>query len=71
VNTAAQSVVTEPYLKSVLEAYSKAPYVSQYLDTNYGQNVGNALNKGVVDLLAGSGTPADILKDVSDAAAKG
>ncbi|MFC5502895.1 ABC transporter substrate-binding protein [Lysinimonas soli] len=71
VNTAAQSIVTESYLKSVLEAYSKAPYVSQYLDTNYGQNVGNALNKGVVDLLAGSGTPADILKDVSDAAAKG
>jgi len=71
VNTAAQSIVTEPYLKSVIEAYGKAPYVSQYLDTNYGQNVGNALNTGVVNLLAGSGTPADILKNVSDAAAKG
>ncbi len=71
VNTAAQSVVTEDYLKSVIQAYNKAPYVSQYLDTNYGQNVGNALNKGVVDLLAGSGTPAAILSDVSTAAARG
>jgi raffinose/stachyose/melibiose transport system substrate-binding protein len=71
VNTSAQSVVTEDYLKSVIQAYNKAPYVSQYLDTNYGQNVGNALNKGVVDLLAGSGTPAAILQDVSTAAARG
>jgi raffinose/stachyose/melibiose transport system substrate-binding protein len=71
VNTAAQGVVTEDILKSVLTAYTKAPYVSQYLDTNYGQNVGNALNSGVVNILAGKGTPADILKGVSDAAAKG
>jgi len=71
VNTAAQSIVTEPYLKSVLEAYTKAPYVSQYLDTNYGQNVGNALNSGVVNLIAGKGTANDILSGVKDAAAKG
>jgi raffinose/stachyose/melibiose transport system substrate-binding protein len=45
--------------------------VSQYLDTNYGQNVGNALNSGVVNILAGKGTPADVLTDVSSAAAKG
>jgi raffinose/stachyose/melibiose transport system substrate-binding protein len=71
VNTAAQGVVTEDILKSVLTAYQKAPYVSQYLDTNYGQNVGNALNSGVVNILAGKGTPADILTGVSSAAAKG
>jgi raffinose/stachyose/melibiose transport system substrate-binding protein len=71
VNTAAQGVVTEDILKSVLAAYKKAPYVSQYLDTNYGQNVGNALNSGVVNILAGKGTPADVLTDVSSAAAKG
>jgi raffinose/stachyose/melibiose transport system substrate-binding protein len=71
VNTAAQAVVTEPILKSVLAAYKKAPYVSQYLDTNYGQNVGNALNSGVVNLLAGTGTPADILTGVKAAVAKG
>ena len=71
VNTAAQGVVTEDILKSVLAAYKKAPYVSQYLDTNYGQNVGNALNSGVVNLLAGTGSTADILTGVTSAAAKG
>jgi len=71
VNTAAQGVITEPYLKSVLEAYNKAPFVSQYLDTLYGQNVGNALNTGVVNMLAGKGSPQDIIKAVDEAAAKG
>ena len=71
VNTAAQAIVTESYLKSVIAAYQDAPYVSQYLDTNYGQNVGNALNTGVVDLLAGKGSASDILKGVKEAAAKG
>lgn len=70
-NKDAQGVITEPYLKSVLEAYNKAPFVSQYLDTLYGQNVGNALNTAVVDVLAGKGTPADIIKAVNEAASKG
>jgi raffinose/stachyose/melibiose transport system substrate-binding protein len=70
-NQSAQSVVTEPYLKTVLAAYNKAPFVSNYLDTLYGQNVGNALNTSVVDLLAGKGDVADIVKTVNQAAAKG
>ncbi|WP_207457294.1 ABC transporter substrate-binding protein [Desertivibrio insolitus] len=70
VNTVAQEVVTEPYLQSILEAYNAAPYVSQWLDTVYGQNVGNALNVGVVDLLAGKGDPESIVKAVEDAAKK-
>jgi len=71
VNTEAQAIVTEPYLKSVMEAYNSAPYVSQWLDTLYGQNVGNALNVGVVNLLAGNGDAAGIIKAANDAAAKG
>ena len=70
-NKDAQSVITEPYLKSVLAAYNKAPFVSQYLDTLLGQNVGNAMNTGVVDLLAGKGDSAGIIKAVNEAAAKG
>jgi len=66
----AQGVVTEPALTDVLASYNKAPYVSLWLDTLYGQNVGNALNSGVVDLLAGKGDPAAIVKGVTDAAAK-
>ncbi|WP_454730021.1 extracellular solute-binding protein [Cellulosimicrobium protaetiae] len=66
----AQGVVTDPALVSILEAYNEAPYVSVWLDTLYGQNIGNALNTAVVNLLAGQGTPADIVQAVNDAAAK-
>jgi raffinose/stachyose/melibiose transport system substrate-binding protein len=37
----------------------------------YGQNVGNALNIGVVNLLAGKGDVDGIIKAVNDAAKKG
>ncbi|MFC7530865.1 ABC transporter substrate-binding protein [Actinoplanes sp. GCM10030250] len=67
----AQGAVTEDYLKAVLDAYNKAPYVSQWLDTIYGQNVGNALNIGVVNLLAGKGDVAGIIQGVNEAAKKG
>ncbi len=70
VNTVAQEAVTEPYLQAILEAYNAAPYATQWLDTVYGQNVGNALNVAVVDMLAGNGTPEDIVTAVQDAAAK-
>lgn len=71
VNKEAQGVVTEDYLKAVLDAYNAAPYVSLWLDTIYGQNVGNALNVGVVNLLAGKGDVAGIIESVNAAAAKG
>ncbi len=71
VNKDAQSVVTASYNVSALEAFNKASYASQYLDTLYGQNVGNAMNTAVVNLLAGKGTAADIVKDTNSAAAKG
>ena len=67
----AQSVVTTPALVDVLASYNKAPYVSLWLDTLYGQNVGNALNAGVVNMLAGQGSSAAVVKAVVDAAAKG
>lgn len=70
VNTEAQAVIEEPYLKSVLDAYNAAPFVSQWLDTVYGQSVGNALNVGVVDLLAGKRDAAGVVEAVNDAAAK-
>jgi len=70
VNSEAQTVITEPYLKSVMAAFTKAPFVSQWLDTVYGQNVGNALNTAVVDLLAGKGDPQGIVNAVKSAAKK-
>lgn len=71
VNTTAQKSVTEPYLQEVLAAYNKAPFVSQWLDTVLGQNVGNALNVAVVDLLAGKSDPKQMIQSVTDAAKKG
>lgn len=71
VNAEAQKVVTEPYLKDVLKAYNAAPYVSQWLDTVLGQNVGNALNVAVVDMLAGKSDPKQLIQAANDAAKKG
>jgi raffinose/stachyose/melibiose transport system substrate-binding protein len=71
VNTEAQKAVTEPYLQDVVATYNKAPFVSQWLDTVYGQNVGNALNVGVVNLLAGKSDAAGIVSATNDAAKKG
>ncbi|MPY10394.1 ABC transporter substrate-binding protein [Arthrobacter bussei] len=70
-NQDAQAAVTDPALQSILEAYNEAPYVTVWLDTLFGQNVGNALNTGAVDMFAGQGTAEDIVAGMSDAAAKG
>jgi raffinose/stachyose/melibiose transport system substrate-binding protein len=67
---AAQSVVSDPALQNVLAAYNDAPYVVVWLDTLYGQNVGNALNVAVVDMFAGKGDAQGIVDAVNAAAAK-
>ena len=67
----AQGAVEDPALQNILEAYNEAAYVSVWLDTLFGQNVGNALNAGVVELLAGDGTPDAIVQSVNDASARG
>ena len=71
VNTDAQKAVTEPYLKQILEAYNKAPYVSQWLDTVFGQNVGNALNVACRRHARRQGHAAGIVQAANEAAAKG
>jgi multiple sugar transport system substrate-binding protein/raffinose/stachyose/melibiose transport system substrate-binding protein len=66
----AQGVVTDPALTDVLASYNDAAYVTVWLDTMFGQNVGNALNAGVVEMLAGDGDAAGIVEAVNAAAAK-
>ncbi|VTR77476.1 extracellular solute-binding protein [Cellulomonas hominis] len=66
----AQGVVTDPALADVLASYNDAAYVTVWLDTMFGQNVGNALNAGVVEMLAGDGDAAGIVEAVNAAAAK-
>lgn len=71
VNQEAQSVVETPSLKQILEAYNDADYVVVWLDSLLGQNVGNALNVGVVDMLTGKAGPDGIVSAVEQAAARG
>jgi raffinose/stachyose/melibiose transport system substrate-binding protein len=70
-STKAAAAITDPVLQSVMSYNQKAKYVSLWLDTRLGQNIGNALNTGVVDMLAGNGTPQGIIDAANQAAAKG
>ena len=60
-NKEAQDVVTNEALKQVLTVYNDASSVSMWLDTVFGQNIGNALNEGVVNMMAGQGSAQDIV----------
>ena len=71
VNKDAQAVITQSYNVSALQAANKATYSMLYLDTQFGQNVGNAMNTAVVGLMAGQGSAAGIVSASNDAAAKG
>lgn len=70
VNVESQKAITESYLQDALEAFNSAPYSSQWLDTVYGSNVGNALNVAVVEVLAGQTDAAGLVQAVNDAAAR-
>ncbi|WP_165314443.1 ABC transporter substrate-binding protein [Agromyces protaetiae] len=59
----------DPNLKAVAEGLANASFVQLWLDTAYGTTVGNAMNEGIVNLFAGTGTPEDIVKKMTDAAA--
>lgn len=67
----AQDAVKDAALKEVLGYLKKTPDMKLWMDTSLGTNLGNALNSGVVNMLSGQGTPADIVKGLDDAAAKG
>jgi raffinose/stachyose/melibiose transport system substrate-binding protein len=69
-NQDAQGVVSDPALKDVLAAYNEAPYVTVWLDTLFGQNVGSALNTAVVDLLADKGDGQTVVAALQAAAEK-
>ena len=67
----AYDAVTDENLKSIIEAMKKSDGMQLWMDTALGGNIGNALNSGVVNLLSGQGTSADIVKAMKDAASKG
>ena len=67
----AYDAVTDENLKAIIEAMKKSDGMQLWMDTALGGNIGNALNSGVVNLLSGQGTSADIVKAMKDAAAMG
>lgn len=66
---AAQASLEDPNLLMVAEGLSQASFVQLWLDTAFGTTVGNAMNEGIVNLFAGTGSPADIVTKMQDAAA--
>lgn len=66
---AAQASLEDPNLQMVAEGLAASSFVQLWLDTEYGTTVGNAMNEGIVNLFAGAGSPADIVKKMQDAAA--
>ncbi|MGC5028752.1 ABC transporter substrate-binding protein [Micromonospora sp. DT229] len=62
--------VTDPALRSILEATTSATFVQLWLDTAFGSTVGNAMNDGIVAIFAGSGTPQQVVDAMKSAARK-
>jgi len=69
VNPAAASAVTNPNLQELAAVSGNAAYVQLWLDTTYGQNVGGAMNDGIVAIFAGTGTPQGVVDLMTAAAA--
>ncbi|MEV4202949.1 extracellular solute-binding protein [Micromonospora globbae] len=66
----AADAVTDPALKSILEATAGATYVQLWLDTAFGSTVGNAMNDAIVAIFAGNGTPQQVVDAMKAAARK-
>ena len=63
-----EASVTDPNMTSVLENRAKAQYVQLYLDQATTPALGGVINDAIQTLYAGTGTPEDVVKTISDAA---
>lgn len=66
---AAAAAVTNSNLVQLAAVAADAAYVQLWLDTDFGNNVGSAMNDGIVALFAGSGDAQSIVTMMSAAAA--
>ena len=58
-----ESSVTDPNMKAVLDARSKASFVQLYLDQAYAPAVGQAVNDAVQQLFAGKASPEQVVQE--------
>jgi len=66
-----ETSVTDPNMKSVLDARAGASSVQLYLDQAYAPAVGQAVNDAVAELFAGKASPQDVAGQIADAAKAG
>jgi raffinose/stachyose/melibiose transport system substrate-binding protein len=66
-----ESSVTDPNMKSVLDARGQASFVQLYLDQAYAPAVGQAVNDAVQELFAGKASPQEVSQKIADAAKSG
>jgi raffinose/stachyose/melibiose transport system substrate-binding protein len=71
VKNGAETSVTDPNMKSVLDTRGKASFVQLYLDQAYAPAVGQAVNDAVQELFAGKASPQDVAGQIADAAKAG
>jgi raffinose/stachyose/melibiose transport system substrate-binding protein len=68
VTKGAETGVTDPNMKALMDNRNSATYVQLWLDVAYGNNVGGALNDSVVNMFAGTGSGKDIVDAMTTAA---
>lgn len=66
-----ETSVTDPNMKSVLDARAQADFVQLYLDQAYEPAVGQAVNDAVQELFAGKASPQDVAGKIANAAKAG
>lgn len=68
VNAGAESAVTDPTMKSLIDFRRQSSYVQLYFDIALLTSVGEALNEAVANQFAGKATPEQVVKALNDAA---
>ncbi len=61
--------VTDPNLQQIAAGLAESSFVQLWLDSDLGPTFGTPLNQAIVNLMAGTGTPEDIVKTLEDTAA--
>jgi raffinose/stachyose/melibiose transport system substrate-binding protein len=67
-NSGATSSVADPNLKNLIGVRQKVPYVQLYLDIAFSTSVGQALDDAAANQFAGTATPDQVVKAITDAA---
>ncbi len=64
----AETGVSDPNLRTVIDSRSQSPFVQVYLDIAYGSNVGQALDDAIAQQFAGSKSPEQVVSAIAEAA---